>query len=236
MKSTYFISLLAFIFLQLFGTAVQAQTVLSIIGTATTTIEVDSAHIITSIETQAKKAFDAQNATANGLNKIMSVLDTLNATKVNTDSLSLSPLYNYTNVPSVLIGYTAVAVVSFDILDVGNAIDAVIANGVTGLQSITFKASDANYNKALEETRTLAVQDATKQADVIASALLKCFQRMTTLDMVGQVGGSSNNGSPLVYSDDSHQVKSDATTIMPVETSGIHVIANAVAKFELDVC
>ncbi|KAJ3020583.1 UNVERIFIED_CONTAM: hypothetical protein HDU68_010107 [Siphonaria sp. JEL0065] len=227
-------STLLFAFTLAFTTSVAAtKTALSLVGSASSTIPADCAHIVVSVDSQSSTAIDAQGATAKTLKTLFGVLAALNATKVNTDSLSLSGVYNYSTTPSILLGFSSQAVVSFDtkLIDAGRAIDSSIQNGADNLNSISFKATDENYAKALKSVKLLAVQNGIDQANAIAGQLNLCVKWITSI----VVDPQSNSAPTHKYSFAATGSAEEAVST-PVQASGIEVSSIAQVNVDLDKC
>ncbi|KAI9333591.1 hypothetical protein BDR26DRAFT_921289 [Obelidium mucronatum] len=218
------------------STVCASKTSLSLLGSASTSIPADCAHIIVTVNSQSENALTAQNTTASSLTQLFGVLTHLNATKVNTDGMSLSGVYNYSNTPSTLIGFNAQAVISFEtkLGEAGRAIDSAIQNGADNLQSISFTAQDDNYAKALKSVKASAVQNAIDQAGLIATQLKLCVKAITSI----VVDPQSNNYSPPVYAAFAETAKAGGQAVVttPVQASGIQVSSTAQVNVELDKC
>lgn len=137
-------------------------------------------------------------ATANaavGSRVIASVNRTLPAgSKIETDSYSVSPLFNYSLTPPIIVGYSATQVLKVTIDApqsqlgrlVGVAADAATNAGASAVGGFTFTLRDAGLLE--QEALKLATEKAMRNADAVASALGK---RVIAIVLVDQGTSSS---------------------------------------------
>ncbi|KAJ3202468.1 hypothetical protein HDU82_007339 [Entophlyctis luteolus] len=153
---------------------------------ATTSIAPDTGKISVTASTTATGAEAAQAGNAGKATRLFAALTALNATKVSTDSLSLTQNYNYSASPAVLTGYTASMSVSFQIArvnDSGNAVDAVVrSGGVDSVDSVSFIASDSRSQEATAFATKGAINDAQAQASAVTSQLGLCIAGIKSIN------------------------------------------------------
>ena len=91
--------------------------------------------------------------------------------EINTDSINIYANYDYSDNTEVIVGYTASNSLSVrhpDMDNVGSLIDAAFVAGANTLDNVQFTVQDDT--QAREQALTMAVEDARRKADVLASA------------------------------------------------------------------
>ena len=148
-------------------------TKLSVSGNGTVLVESDLAIVTVGVREASADVLVAQ-ATVN--EKIAAIKQALldagvQETEINTDSINIYANYDYSDNTEVIVGYTAnnsLSVRTTDIDNVGALIDAAFAAGANTLDNVQFTVQDDT--QAREQALTMAVEDARRKADVLASA------------------------------------------------------------------
>ncbi|KAJ3020426.1 UNVERIFIED_CONTAM: hypothetical protein HDU68_010179 [Siphonaria sp. JEL0065] len=206
-----------------------SNTSLSVTGTGSASLPADLAHVVVVVSSLEPTAIQAQQSTSANASSVLSSLHSLEANKISTDSISLSETYDYSGSTTKFIGFTSQITISFETAPnvTGTAIDTVLANGVSQINSISFLANDINNDKAQKEATSHAVQDAVTQANTVAAQLKMCVASITSIDLNPQ----QQPHSPIVNFKSLAAAAAPAST--PVESSDVRFSANVDVVFVL---
>lgn len=148
---------------------------ISVGGTGRVRIAPDVADLRIGLTLQRPTATAARDDAAAALEKVIAALRAAGVAErdIQTSVLSLQPVYDYSpdGSPPRLTGYQMshiLAVVVRKIDDAAGVADDAIAAGATQLDSISFRVDDPI--RAEDEARTLAMADAKRRAEALASA------------------------------------------------------------------
>ena len=151
---------------------------ISVSGNATESTVPDTAILVLSIETTAKTAQESASVNAKKadavLTKLKSLINQAQGDSIKTTSYSLQPVWewNDTKKKNNLTGYRAyneITILTKQVKNVGNVIDAAVNSGANQIQSINFtlENKDDACNKAIAK----AASSANAQAETLAKAL-----------------------------------------------------------------
>ena len=185
-------------------------TKLSVSGNGTVLVESDLAIVTVGVREASADVLVAQ-ATVN--EKIAAIKQALldagvQETEINTDSINIYANYDYSDNTEVIVGYTArnsLSVRTTDMDNVGSLIDAAFVAGANTLDNVQFTVQDDT--QAREQALTMAVEDARRKADVLASA---AGLQVASIERISE-GGVSVYDSMRNYA---------ADTVMAAEESG----------------
>jgi len=152
---------------------------LQVSGVGTVTAAPDEALLALAVQTQAASATKAASDNAEVVTKVLQALTSLGVDKSSIETLSytLTPIYETnsdTSAPSTIVGYTALNSIQVTLTDfslVGKSIDTAVSAGANQVQDITFTFSSATLASLQKQALGAAVQDASGQAQAIASSL-----------------------------------------------------------------
>ena len=155
------------------GAALADGTKLSVTGSGTVLVESDLAIVTVGVQETSKDVLEAQSTVNEKIAAIkQALLDAgVEESEINTDSINIYANYDYSDNTEVIVGYTArnsLSVRTTDIDNVGALIDAAFAAGANTLDNVQFTVQDDT--QAREQALTMAVEDARRKADVLASA------------------------------------------------------------------
>ena len=155
------------------GAALADGTKLSVTGNGTVLVESDLAIVTVGVQETSKDVLEAQSTVNEKIAAIkQALLDTgVEESEINTDSINIYANYDYSDNTEVIVGYTArnsLSVRTTDMDNVGSLIDAAFAAGANTLDNVQFTVQDDT--QAREQALTMAVEDARRKADVLASA------------------------------------------------------------------
>ena len=185
-------------------------TKLSVSGNGTVLVKSDLAIVTVGVREASADVLVAQ-ATVN--EKIAAIKQALldagvQETEINTDSINIYANYDYSDNTEVIVGYTAnnsLSVRTTDMDNVGSLIDAAFVAGANTLDNVQFTVQDDT--QAREQALTMAVEDARRKADVLASA---AGLQVASIERISE-GGVSVYDSMRNYA---------ADTVMAAEESG----------------
>ena len=155
------------------GAALADGTKLSVTGSGTVLVESDLAIVTVGVQETSKDVLEAQSTVNEKIAAIkQALLDAgVEESSINTDSINIYANYDYSDNTEVIVGYTArnsLSVRTTDMDNVGSLIDAAFAAGANTLDNVQFTVQDDT--QAREQALTMAVEDARRKADVLASA------------------------------------------------------------------
>ena len=155
------------------GAALADGTKLSVTGNGTVLVESDLAIVTVGVQETSKDVLEAQSTVNEKIAAIkQALLDAgVEESEINTDSINIYANYDYSDNTEVIVGYTArnsLSVRTTDMDNVGSLIDAAFAAGANTLDNVQFTVQDDT--QAREQALTMAVEDARRKADVLASA------------------------------------------------------------------
>ena len=150
-----------------------AETLISVNGTGTVYVSADTATITLGISARETEVLDAQARVNTAIAAIRQALENAGVAKedINTDYLSIYPIYDYNGEQEQLTGYSvssSLAIRTQDLEQVGTLIDLAFAAGANTLSDISFSASDTA--DAEKEALTQAVENARSRAEVLCAA------------------------------------------------------------------
>lgn len=192
------------------GAALADGTTLSVTGNGTVLVESDLAIVTVGVQETSKDVLEAQSTVNEKIAAIkQALLDAgVEESSINTDSINIYANYDYSDNTEVIVGYTArnsLSVRTTDMDNVGSLIDAAFAAGANTLDNVQFTVQDDT--QAREQALTMAVEDARRKADVLASA---AGLQVASIESISE-GGVSVYDSMRNYA---------ADTVMAAEESG----------------
>ena len=192
------------------GAALADGTTLSVTGNGTVLVESDLAIVTVGVQETSKDVLEAQSTINEKIAAIkQALLDAgVEESEINTDSINIYANYDYSDNTEVIVGYTArnsLSVRTTDMDNVGSLIDAAFAAGANTLDNVQFTVQDDT--QAREQALTMAVEDARRKADVLASA---AGLQVASIERISE-GGVSVYDSMRNYA---------ADTVMAAEESG----------------
>ena len=173
------------------------QKTITVNGTGTVETAPDEALLNLAVNTQAPTADQAAKENANTMSNVIQAilgLSSLNPSiakdDITTTDYSLTPVYSQANncltasspqqpitcttTTQQLVGYSvrnAIQVTIKDMTSIGRVLDAATQSGVNEVGGITFTFTDGTYASLQKQALQKAVQDASNQAQTLATAL-----------------------------------------------------------------
>jgi hypothetical protein len=222
------------------------QRTLTVNGTGTVGASPDEAQLNLAVNTQAPTADQATSENANAMTQVIQAilgLSTLTPaiTKddITTTDYSLTPVYSQiNNCPTVgpqqpftctvttqqLVGYAvrnAIQVTVKDMTSIGRVLDAATQSGVNEVAGITFTFTSSTYANLQKQALQMAVQDASNQAQTLATALGV------------QITGVVSVTPAYVYQPYAYAKMSAVSSETPIQTGTLQVTVNVEVVYEV---
>jgi uncharacterized protein YggE len=149
---------------------------ISVSGEASTSVIPDTASISIGVITQAATAKEASEKNAASMNAVISALKNLGLLdkEIQTSSISIQPVYNYTRDVPVIVGYSAsnnVLISTKNLDKLSDIMDKSIASGANQVSGISFMVSEEKQKEIFGELLSVAVNDAKSRANDLAKSL-----------------------------------------------------------------
>jgi len=188
--------LLALMLLALPAFALADDVTLTVIGTASVTLEPDMAQVSIGMETSAATVHEAVTANAEMLAKIIEALKENGVTDkdLSTANYYVNTNYDYSGLGAPApMGYSVsntLQVIIRDMDKIGTIIDAATAAGANQVYGVTFLSSQEN--DAHDRALTLAVQEGMRKATLMAMAAGRSLGSLESIEEGGQYSHAVN--------------------------------------------
>jgi uncharacterized protein len=148
--------------------------------------------VMIEVEVEAKTAKEAQSEVARRSNAVITELKNLKVDKLQTTNISLNPKIVTENDKQIQVGFIGQISISFvtSIDRSGVILDRAIATGANRVTQITFSAED----EAILAVRSLALEDAVKDAQIQAKAVLNSLNLKPQSIRTITINGDSPQG------------------------------------------
>lgn len=240
MKKLIFICAAAFVFASCSMKQINyGQRTVEVSGTGTVTLEADSATIRAAVITRAGDVLDAAKQNAEKMNAIQSALNEngVKSENVSTENFNVYQETKYNsrtqeNVPGDYRVTNEILVTVKDISKIGNIVDLCLKSGANSLSSITYGVS--NPQTAEKQARTLAIQQAQENANLLAGAsgaqlgkVLQIKETSTPLPVnnfmkLAAVSESAADGT--LYSNEMATPISNVKTVVRVNVKAVYLL------------
>jgi len=149
---------------------------ISVSGTASTSVIPDTASMNMGVITQAATAKEASERNAASMNNVISALKNIGLLdkEIQTSSISIQPVYNYTRDVPVIVGYSAsnsVLITTRNLEKLSDIMDQSITSGANQVSGISFMVSEEKQRQIFGELLSTAVNDAKSRANDLAKSL-----------------------------------------------------------------
>lgn len=215
------------------GAALADGTTLSVTGNGTVLVESDLAIVTVGVQETSKDVLEAQSTVNEKIAAIkQALLDAgVEESSINTDSINIYANYDYSDNTEVIVGYTArnsLSVRTTDMDNVGSLIDAAFAAGANTLDNVQFTVQDDT--QAREQALTMAVEDARRKADVLASA---AGLQVASIERISEGGVSVYDSMRNYAADTVMAAKESGGAGTLVQAALVSVDATVSMEFEL---
>ena len=125
------------------------------------------------VEAQGETPLEVQQEVARRSAAVVDYLKSQSVSQLQTQSLSLNPLYDYSGNEPKIVGYSASNMVSFRVETprAGALLDEAVRRGASRIDSMQFVATDEAIAEARQVALVEATEDAQRQADTVLKAL-----------------------------------------------------------------
>ena len=215
------------------GAALAEGTTLSVTGNGTVLVESDLAIVTVGVQETSKDVLAAQSTVNEKIAAIkQALLDAgVQESEINTDSINIYANYDYSDNTEVIVGYTArnsLSVRTTDMDNVGSLIDAAFVAGANTLDNVQFTVQDDT--QAREQALTMAVEDARRKADVLASA---AGLQVASIERISEGGVSVYDSMRNYAADTVMAAKESGSAGTLVQAALVSVDATVSMEFEL---
>lgn len=215
------------------GAALAEGTTLSVTGNGTVLVESDLAIVTVGVQETSKDVLEAQSTVNEKIAAIkQALLDAgVEESSINTDSINIYANYDYSDNTEVIVGYTArnsLSVRTTDMDNVGSLIDAAFVAGANTLDNVQFTVQDDT--QAREQALTMAVEDARRKADVLASA---AGLQVASIESISEGGVSVYDSMRNYAADTVMAAKESGSAGTLVQAALVSVDAMVSMEFEL---
>jgi uncharacterized protein len=147
--------------------------IISVSGYGTERVPTSLAAVQLGVEAQGETPLEVQQEVARRSSSIVDYLKSQSVSQLQTQSLSLSPLYDYSGNEPKITGYAASNIVSFraETPRAGSLLDEAVKRGASRIDSMQFVATDEAITEARQAALVEATEDAQRQADAVLNAL-----------------------------------------------------------------
>lgn len=158
---------------------------INVSGTGTVSVQQDSVDVHLTIQKQAPTASEAQQTSGTSANNVIASLNTYNVTNLKTESISLQPIYNYTDNPSRIIAFESTYSISYTASPeiAGDTLDTAVRMGANVIESVDVSSSSQKQDDAYQDALKKAADDARKKATTVANALGICIKYVGTVNI-----------------------------------------------------
>jgi uncharacterized protein len=181
----------------------------------------DIAYIYIGVHTESEKVTDALSANSTQAQAVSKALLEMGVDQkdIQTSALNVYPQQKYGPAGELLGTFYAVDNTVFvkirDLVKIGDILDAVVRSGANSINSISFDVEDKT--KAISDARKLAVENARKQAEELASAA-----GVKLGDLLSLNAYTTGIANPITY--DAAMGKGGAGGVVPPVSAGQLVI------------
>ena len=160
-------------------------TTLTVTGIGSTMVENNSTFIQLTVQNRARKAQDAQRLTATAMQRVVSVLTSFNVSELQTESILLQPVYNYTDSPPRLIDFESTETISYKVAPelAGQTLDEAVGAGANSIDSVQSTSGKDQFNNAHNTALEMAARDAEAKAQLVADALAVCLMNPVSINV-----------------------------------------------------
>lgn len=147
--------------------------VLTVSATGTERIEATVAEVRLAIEERGMTDEEARNRMAKHTNNLLAYLREENVERLETTSLRLHPIYDYTKGDREIVGFQARSVIQFRtaVDQISQIIDESISRGANQVQDLVFTAPESEIEAARQRALRTATRLALERADAVLAEL-----------------------------------------------------------------
>jgi len=168
-----------------FGGHVNGNSTLSVTGTNSTSVAQDVTNVRLGVYSEGIRAQQAQQNTSSKVQAILESLSAYNLTNLQTDSISLTPLYNYTDTPARIVGFSSSTFISYGVSPelAGQILDNAVRAGANEIDAVDNTVTDSIRKSVYNQTLANAAIDAEEKARQIARTLGLCLRMPLSVEI-----------------------------------------------------
>lgn len=156
------------------GAGLQYKNTISVSGEGKVYTKPDIAMVSLSVVSEGKRIVDVQDSNTRKINQVIKFIKELGVEEkdIKTAGYNLYPIYNYEERTPRIIGYGITQTLEVKIRNLdkaGDILEGVVINGANQISSLYFQVDKDEESK--ERARKLAIDDAKKKAEKLASQL-----------------------------------------------------------------
>lgn len=211
------------------GAGLQYKNTISVSGEGKVYTKPDIAMVSLSVVSEGKRIVDVQNSNTRKTNQVIKFIKESGVEEkdIKTAGYNLYPTYNYEEMTPRIIGYgiTQTLEVKIRNLDkVGDILEGVVINGANQIGSLYFQVDKDEEFK--ERARKLAIDDAKKKAEKLASQLgIKLIK----------ISGYNESGGPYpIYRSFDLKEGMGGGEAPQIQAGESEIIVNVTLTFEID--
>ncbi|RBP89434.1 hypothetical protein DFO70_11183 [Cytobacillus firmus] len=150
------------------------RNILRVSGEGKLAVQPDQANIKLGVLTEDKELLQAQKQNAAAISSVKKALNAIGITdqQIQTSDFTIFPQYDFVDGKQIFRGYRVEHILGITVDEIENTgliVDTAVNNGANTIRGIHFEAE--NQSELYQQALSLAVMDAYKKAETIASAL-----------------------------------------------------------------
>jgi uncharacterized protein len=203
------------------------RNILRVSGEGKLAVQPDQANIKLGVLTEDKELLKAQEQNAAAISSVKKALNAIGITdqQIKTSDFTIFPQYDFVDGKQIFRGYRVEHILGITVDEIENTglvVDTAVNNGANTIRGIHFEAE--NQSELYRQALSLAVMDAYKKAETIASALR--VQLISTPLSVAE--GTLGMEQPVSFQSSTF-VKSAVST--PIQPGTIDIESQITAEF-----
>ena len=203
------------------------RNILRVSGEGKLAVQPDQANIKLGVLTEDNELMKAQEQNAAAISNVKKALNAIGITdqQIQTSDFTIFPQYDFVDGKQIFRGYRVEHILGITVDEIENTglvVDTAVNNGANTIRGIHFEAE--NQSELYQQALSLAVMDAYKKAETIASALR--VQLISTPLSVAE--GTLGMEQPVSFQSSTF-VKSAVST--PIQPGTIDIVSQITAEF-----
>ncbi|MCS0672402.1 SIMPL domain-containing protein [Cytobacillus firmus] len=203
------------------------RNILRVSGEGKLAVQPDQANIKLGVSTEDKELMKAQEQNAAAISNVKKALNAIGITdqQIQTSDFTIFPQYDFVDGKQIFRGYRVEHILGITVDEIENTglvVDTAVDNGANTIRGIHFEAE--NQSELYQQALSLAIMDAYKKAETIASVLR--VQLISTPLSVAE--GTLGMEQPVSFQSSTF-VKSAVST--PIQPGTIDIVSQITAEF-----
>ncbi|MGA5690256.1 SIMPL domain-containing protein [Cytobacillus pseudoceanisediminis] len=203
------------------------RNILRVSGEGKLAVQPDQANIKLGVLTEGKELMKAQEQNAAAISNVKKAINAIGITdqQIQTSDFTIFPQYDFVDGKQIFRGYRVEHILGITVDEIENTglvVDTAVDNGANTIRGIHFETE--NHSELYRQALSLAVMDAYKKAETIASAL-----RVQLISTPLSVAERTLGMEQPVSFQSSTFVKSAVST--PIQPGTIDIVSQITAEF-----